>query len=277
MQQTGFPTFSAALADKCVPNNSLEKAERNVFMKHSLLKIFAPVFLAAGISACGIADISMPPEPKLSGGFSCECTVSTMIVPPGDESAEETEFTFSGKLSRLGTGFYELELASPDTVSGMKISSRDGDISSSLGELSLDIAAENVPKKSPVYALFKSFDNMASAFENGGALVSGENGSWVYQSDGLSAVFDGEGIITSMAIASPKMTAEFTNFTLSENISETGSESESEISSEASAETSAVTTISETDLTVTTTSASAVITETAPPQSAETTTPTTME
>ena len=254
-------------------------------MKHSLLKIIAPVFLAAGISACGIADISMPPEPKLTGGFTCECTVTTEIVPPGDESGEVTEFAFSGKLSRLGTGFYELELSSPETVSGMKISSRDGDISSSLGELSLDIAAEDVPQRSPVYALFTSFDNMAAAFEKGAELVSGDDGGWVYRSDGLSAVFDGDGIITYMAIASPKMTAEFSSFTISENFTETASASESESLSETTAATTSVmTTASETSLPVTTSAetifseSSAAIAETTSPQTSETTAPiTTME
>ncbi|MCI7767085.1 MAG: hypothetical protein MSJ26_03770 [Oscillospiraceae bacterium] len=250
-------------------------------MKHSLFKIIAPVFIAAGISACGIADISMPPEPKLSGGFTCDCNVSAAIIPPGDESGEETEFAFSGKLSRLGTGFFELELTSPETVSGMKISSRDGDISSSLGELTLDISAEDIPQKSPVYALFNSFDNMAAAFENGGELVPGDDGGWVYRSDGLSAVFDENGYITSMAIASPKMTAEFTNFTASESVPETAISSESSSSAEETSETTTAATAESSEIITSPaieTTAASVILETTATQTTETTAPiTTME
>lgn len=250
-------------------------------MKHSLLKIITPIFFSASISACGIADISTPPEPKLTGGFTCECKVTTEIVPPDDESGEMTEFAFSGKLSRLGTGFYELELSSPDTVSDMKITSRDGDISSSLGELSFDITSENVPQKSPVYGLFTSFDNMAAAFEKGAELVSGDEGGWVYRSDGLSAVFDGDGVITSMAIASPKMTVEFSNFSITENFTETAIASESEaISETTTATTSVITTNPETTLPVTTSAVitTTVISEPTSPHISETTAPiTTME
>ena len=200
--------------------------ERNVFMKHSFLKIFTPIIIAAGISACSVSDLAPSPQPKLDGGFTCECTVTAGIIPPGSDSSEETEFAFSGNLKRLGAGFWELEISSPETISGMKMTSCDGDLSSSLGELSFDLAPEDVPQKSPVYALFTAIDNMSAAFENGAELTSGNEGGWVYTSDGVSAVFDSNGVITSLALASPKMTAQFTNFTETETITETPSESE---------------------------------------------------
>lgn len=200
--------------------------ERNVFMKHSFLKIFTPIIIAAGISACSVSDLAPSPQPKLDGGFTCECTVTAGIIPPDSDSGEETEFAFSGNLKRLGAGFWELELTSPETVSGMKMTSSDGELSSSLGELSFELAAENVPRKSPVIALFTAIDNMSAAFENGAELTSGNEGGWVYTADGISAVFDGDGVITSLALAEPKMTAQFTNFAKSETVMETQSESE---------------------------------------------------
>lgn len=195
-------------------------------MKHSFLKIFTPIIIAAGLSACSVSDLAPSPKPKLDGGFTCECTVTAGIIPPGSDSSEETEFAFSGNLKRLGAGFWELEISSPETISGMKLTSSDGELSSSLGELSFDLAPEDVPHKSPVYALFTAIDNMSAAFENGAELTSGEEGGWVYTADGISAVFDEEGVITSLALASPKMTAQFTNFTETETVMETTSESE---------------------------------------------------
>ena len=244
-------------------------------MKHCLLRIFTSVIIAAGFSACGIADISAPPQPKLSGGFSCECTVSAFIIPPGDDSGNETEFTFSGNLTRLGTGFWTLDMTSPDTVSGMKISSFDGDMTSSLGDLTFDISEEDVPVKSPVYALFTSLDNMSAAFENGDELVSGENGGWIYQSDGLSAVFDGEGYLTSMAVASPKMTAEFSGFKPAEKTAE--SSPVTETAPETSSETVYITTLPPAATTAESTTSiiteRTVISETTISQAPETTVP----
>lgn len=259
-------------------------------MKHSFLKIFTPIIIAAGLSACSVSDLAPSPEPKLEGGFTCECTVTAGIIPPGSDSTEETEFTFSGDLKRLGAGFWELEISSPETIAGMKMTSGDGELSSSLGELSFELAPEAVPRKSPVYALFTAIDNMSYAFENGAVLTSGNEGGWVYTADGISAVFDGDGVITSLALAEPKMTAQFTNFTETETITETSSESETTSAPVATipetvSETTTASAISETSsLPVTTTVSSetslpeTTTAETTAPQTENTTVPaTTME
>ncbi|MGN1105209.1 MAG: hypothetical protein ACI4RH_01055 [Huintestinicola sp.] len=257
-------------------------------MKHSFLKIFTPIFIAAGITACSVSDLAPSPLPKLDGGFTCECTVTAGIIPPGGDSSEETEFAFSGNLKRLGAGFWELEITSPETVSGMKMTSSNGELSSSLGELSFDLAPEDVPQKSPVYALFTAIDNMSAAFENGAELTSGEEGGWVYTSDGISAVFDGDGVITSLALATPKMTAQFTNFTETETIMEPPTESETTSAPiatipETASETIVTSAISETtSLPFTTTvsetsSPETTAAETTAPETENTTVPTTME
>lgn len=258
-------------------------------MKHSFLKIFTPIIIAAGLSACSVSDLAPSPQPKLDGGFTCECTVTAGIIPPGSDSTEETEFTFSGDLKRLGAGFWELELSSPDTISGMKITSCDGELSSSLGDLSFELAAEAVPRKSPVYALFTAIDNMSSAFENGEELTSGNEGGWVYTADGISAVFDGDGVMTSLALAEPKMTAQFTNFTETETIIETPSESETTSAPlatipETASETTVTSAISETSTLLVTTTISSetslpetTTAETTAPETANTTVPATME
>lgn len=225
-------------------------------MKNSIFKVIAPILLTAGITACSVTDLTPPPQPKLSGGFTCECTVTADIIPPGETSESLTEFVFSGSLKRLGTGFYELSLTSPETLSGMKISARDGDISSSLGELSMDISSEDMPDRSPVTAVFTSIDTLCSAFENGGELVSGEDGGWLYTSEELTAVFDGEGYMISLETANPSVRAEFSAYEQTECVS--SSESVSETAPEETHITSSETT------SAATTAPSETVTETSP-------------
>lgn len=220
---------------------------RNVFMKHCFLKIFTPIIIAAGITACSVTDLTGAPQPKLDGGYTCKCDITAGIIPPGSDSSEECEFAFSGTVKRLGKGFWEMEITSPETISGMKLSSCDGDLSSSLGELSMGVTAENVSDKSPVSALFSTLDKIALDLESGAELTSGENGGWVYSAEGINAVFDGEGVITSMAVSSPKMTVNFSEFcpteavVTSENTSDTATETAVTTASSSETAASAVT------------------------------------
>lgn len=194
-------------------------------MKHCFLKIFTPIIIAAGITACSVTELSGAPKPQLDGGYTCKCEITAGIIPPGSDSNEECEFAFSGTVKRLGKGFWEMDITVPDTIAGMKLTSCDGDLSSSLGELSMGISAENVSDKSPVSALFTALDKIALDLENGAELTSGDNGGWVYGCDGINAVFDGDGVINSMAVSSPKMTVNFTDFCVSEEIVTSESES----------------------------------------------------
>ena len=217
---------------------------RNVFMKHCFLKIFTPIIIAAGITACSVTDLSGAPKPQLDGGYTCKCEVTAGIIPPGSDSNEECEFAFSGTVKRLGKGFWEMDISSPDTIAGMKLTSCDGDLSSSLGELSMGVSAENVSDKSPVSALFAALDKIALDLENGAELTSGDNGGWVYGCDGINAVFDGDGVITSMAVSSPKMTVNFTEFCVSEEIVTSENISSAPESTSSSKSESTVTTVS---------------------------------
>ena len=224
---------------------------RNVFMKHCFFKIFTPIIIAAGITACSVTDLSGAPKPQLDGGYTCKCEITAGIIPPGSDSNEECEFAFSGTVKRLGKGFWEMDITSPDTIAGMKLTSFDGDLSSSLGELSMGVSAENVSDKSPVSALFTALDKIALDLENGAELTSGDNGGWVYGCDGINAVFDGDGVITSMAVSSPKMTVNFTEFCVSEEI----------VTSETISASSESTSSSKSEITVTTVSVPETVTE----------------
>ncbi len=220
-------------------------------MKHCFLKIFTPIIIAAGITACSVTELSGAPKPQLDGGYTCKCEITAGIIPPGSDSNEECEFAFSGTVKRFGKGFWEMDIFSPDTIAGMKLTSCDGDLSSSLGELSMGVSAENVSDKSPVSALFTALDKIALDLENGAELTSGDNGGWVYGCDGINAVFDGDGVITSMAVTSPKMTVNFTEFCVSEEI----------VTSESTSSAPESTSSSESETTVATVSVSETVTE----------------
>lgn len=220
-------------------------------MKHCFLKIFTPIIIAAGITACSVTELSGAPKPQLDGGYTCKCEITAGIIPPGSDSNEECEFAFSGTVKRFGKGFWEMDISSPDTIAGMKLTSCDGDLSSSLGELSMGVSAENVSDKSPVSALFTALDKIALDLENGAELTSGDNGGWVYGCDGINAVFDGDGVITSMAVTSPKMTVNFTEFCVSEEI----------VTSESTSSAPESTSSSESETTVATVSVSETVTE----------------
>lgn len=222
-------------------------------MKHCFLKIFTSIIIAAGITACSVTELSGAPKPQLDGGYTCKCEITAGIIPPGSDSNEECEFAFSGTVKRFGKGFWEMDISSPDTIAGMKLTSCDGDLSSSLGELSMGVSAENVSDKSPVSALFTALDKIALDLENGAELTSGDNGGWVYGCDGINAVFDGDGVITSMTVTSPKMTVNFTEFCVSEEIVT----SESEFASSAPESTSS----SKSETTVATVSVFETVTE----------------
>lgn len=223
-------------------------------MKHCFLKIFTSIIIAAGITACSVTELSGAPKPQLDGGYTCKCEITAGIIPPGSDSNEECEFAFSGTVKRFGKGFWEMDIFSPDTIVGMKLTSCDGDLSSSLGELSMGVSAENVSDKSPVSALFTALDKIALDLENGAELTSGDNGGWVYGCDGINAVFDGDGVITSMAVTSPKMTVNFTEFCVSEEIvtSESTSSAPESTSSSKSETTVATVSVSETVTEITT-------------------------
>lgn len=220
-------------------------------MKHCFLKIFTSIIIAAGITACSVTELSGAPKPQLDGGYTCKCEITAGIIPPGSDSNEECEFAFSGTVKRFGKGFWEMDIFSPDTIAGMKLTSCDGDLSSSLGELSMGVSAENVSDKSPVSALFTALDKIALDLENGAELTSGDNGGWVYGCDGINAVFDGDGVITSMAVTSPKMTVNFTEFCVSEEI----------VTSESTSSAHESTSSSESETTVATVSVSETVTE----------------
>ena len=207
------------------------------------------VMMCVTATGCSAAEVlSSPPQPQITGGFTADCTVTAYIIPPGENAESETEFTFSGQTKRLGSGFWSMEITSPETIAGLTVSSADDVLTSHLGDLTFDVQTSSLPDSSPLTAFFSAMDNAAAQLEST-SLSAGEDGGWVYSGDGCTIVFDSCGVPVSLATGQPKMTVSFSNFTageISETHSETSpatiSETEIQTSAETTAETTAVTT-----------------------------------
>lgn len=175
-------------------------------------KISVTACFALLLGGCSFNEIAgLPPEPEITSPYTAVCAVTSYITPP---DGEETEFCFSGNIKRLGTGFWEMELTSPDTLKGLKVALSGDVVNSSLGELTFSMPAEKMPDLSPFMEIFSVLDSAASAAEQGETLVSGENGGWVLSTEGSTIIFDGNGCPVSMASSYPRLTAEITEFKL---------------------------------------------------------------
>lgn len=173
-----------------------------------LTKTLTVTMLGAGLAGCSFSEIAgLPPDPQINSAYTALCSVTSYLTPPDCE--EETEFCFEGRVKRLGTGFWEMEITSPETLAGMKICASGDTVDSSLGELSFSLPAENVPVSSPFMELFSALDSAALSQQS---LSSGENGGWVMELNGCTILFDGSGVPVSMSASYPKITAEFTEF-----------------------------------------------------------------
>lgn len=207
------------------------------------------VMMCVTATGCSAAEVlSSPPQPQITGGFTADCTVTAYIIPPGENAESETEFTFSGQTKRLGSGFWSMEITSPETIAGLTVSSADDVLTSHLGDLTFDVQTSSLPDSSPLTAFFSAMDNAAAQLEST-SLSAGEDGGWVYSGDGCTIIFDSCGVPVSLATGQPKMTVSFSNFTageISEAPSETTpatiSETVVQTSAETTAETTAVTT-----------------------------------
>ncbi len=159
------------------------------------------------LTGCENPITAAPPEPQVMSSYSTECNVTAFITPPN--GGDNEEFKYSGRLTRRGLGFWELELTSPDTVSGMRITAEDEVITSYSGELTFSLTADKMPDNSSFMAVFESLDALASCDP---VLTSGEDGGWVYACEEYTVIFDGKGIPVSMAVSQPSLTVDFSAF-----------------------------------------------------------------
>ncbi|MGN0641537.1 MAG: hypothetical protein ACI4JJ_00175 [Huintestinicola sp.] len=248
-----------------------EVIERKIPHKISALRRGAAAVLAAALSAvmlsgCVFGDIASSvtaPEPCLDSAYTADCTITSLITPPSaSEEPEECEFVICGKVCRMGGGFWQLDVISPDTMAGMTFVLSDNILTCKLGELSFDADCTKLPAQSPVMNLFGCLDSAALAAPT--LSPCSEEGKWqfdgVYGDCGYTVITDGSGYPCSLVCEGLKMTVVFENFCVGEAVG-------SETQSESSAETTVTVTSEETSKASETAQTTASVSETTVPAS----------
>lgn len=106
----------------------------------------------------------------------------------------DDDTTLVGNMSRLGMGFWEMNITSPDTLAGLHISYNDTEVNASMGELKLNIAREKLNDAAVFRLIFDAIDNCAAQTQI--SLSESEDGSLIYNGTlpqcGYILAFDSE-------------------------------------------------------------------------------------
>lgn len=172
-------------------------------MRRTGLAVILSVFLVLICTGCnkkGMGILTKTPEVNLP--FKSE-----MKIQAG-------ELEFNGEVKRYGTGVWELNVTSPETLAGLKLSSSDGGVKASLGELTLELPVEDVNENAVFSLIFKAIDSAASA----DALVCTETAdgkvfSGTFSAGEYTLTFDPETLaLTGISIPSAGISGEFKRF-----------------------------------------------------------------
>lgn len=116
-------------------------------------KLFIPIVITAlFLTSC---KSIIPQKPNLDTSFYCDFELNAF---PDDRNAE---MNISGNMTRCGMGIWEMNITAPETMDGVSVRYREGDVSMSLGELSFDIPAEKLPENAMFKQIFDAFDTCA--------------------------------------------------------------------------------------------------------------------
>lgn len=101
-------------------------------------------------------------------------------------SVQAGELEFKGNVKRYGTGIWSMCVTAPETIAGMNLNyNADEGVTAELGELKLDIPAENIKDTAVFALLFKAVDSAAAGTisctdTEEGKVFTGENGFGTY-------------------------------------------------------------------------------------------------
>lgn len=129
--------------------------------KYFIKKIFAGI-AAAAFLLCGCTNpIAQSGGMSPKGVDKLYTAVCEITVEGEDEAAEA--LVYSGDICRLGGGFWELSLAEPETVAGLKISLGPEGIGASLGDLNFNLETDKIPSRASFMKIFSALDNAAAS------------------------------------------------------------------------------------------------------------------
>lgn len=151
----------------------------------ALLIVFSIIFFTGCKS---IKDTIIPRQPKLDQPFSCTFELTAFA------DDRDSKMDVSGDITRYGTGIWEMNITSPDTMKGLNIKYNEGSTTASLGSLTLEIESDKLNEAAMFKRIFDAFDSCAALhdmelFDNGEAAVfNGEDFTLAFDKETLSPI-----------------------------------------------------------------------------------------
>lgn len=158
----------------------------------------------------------IPRQPKLDQPFSCTFELTAFA------DDRDSKMDVSGDITRYGTGIWEMNITSPDTMKGLNIKYNEGSTTASLGSLTLEIESDKLNEAAMFKRIFDAFDSCAALhdmelFDDGEAAV--------YNGEDFALAFDKETLSPIQLTFSDGLTVDISSFCgLSEQTLETPSE-----------------------------------------------------
>ncbi len=161
-----------------------------------------------------LSVISISVFTACNGGGVLVKTPDLNIPFETDFKIQSGELEVGGSMKRYGTGIWELEADSPETLAGLSLSYGDEGVKASLDDLKLEIPMEKIRDGAVFAQIFKAVDSAAAAGElrctetEDGKVFSGEAAVGPY-----SITFDPESLVpVRIEIPAAGISAELENF-----------------------------------------------------------------
>lgn len=123
-------------------------------IKFSVLLIVFSIIFFTGCKS--IKDTIIPRQPKLDRPFSCTFELTAFA------DDRDSKMDVSGDITRYGTGIWEMNITSPETMKGLNIKYNEGSTTASLGSLTLEIESGKLNEAAMFKRIFDTFDSCAA-------------------------------------------------------------------------------------------------------------------
>lgn len=160
-------------------------------MKKTVYFLLQFVIIAALFTGC-ITQSIISKKPKLDCPYSCDFEIT----------AFDGDMTVSGEMTRYGTGIWEMNITSPETLKDMAVKYNEGETTLSLSELSLEIDSEKLNGNAIFKRIFDAFDSCTDI----------ELTDSVYDSEDFTLTFDEEQLLPTRLEFSDGITVEISEF-----------------------------------------------------------------
>lgn len=160
-------------------------------MKKTVYFLLQIVIITALFTGC-ITQSIISKKPKLDCPYSCGFEIT----------AFEGDMTVSGEMTRYGTGIWEMNIASPETMKDMTVKYNEGETTLSLGELSLEIDAKKLNGDAIFKRIFDAFDSCTDI----------ELTDSIYDSEDFTLIFDEEQLLPTRLEFSDGLSVDITDF-----------------------------------------------------------------